>query len=70
MISFICDGCKKAISNPNRERSYYYLLDKMVCSPCFDEIEEQATDEVHDMRTFTLKAFKKKLIERLYKKCK
>ena len=69
MISVICDACKKPIPNAERERNYFTLLDKNLCTNCNEKLYERVHNEMSKKPRFVFKEYKKILAQTVSKMC-
>ena len=51
MITITCDACKKAIPDAVREKNYSVFLDKNLCLPCREELENTVSEEMSKKRS-------------------
>ncbi len=69
MITITCDACKKAIPGAVREKNYSVFLDKNLCLPCREELENTVSEEMSKKTQYQLKEYKKLLAQTLNKMC-
>ena len=69
MITVTCDACKKTIPNAVREKNYTTILDKNLCLPCREELENSVSEQMAEKSRYMLKEYKKILAQTLNKMC-
>lgn len=69
MITVTCDACKKVIPNAVRDNNYITILDKNLCLPCKEELENSVSEQMAKKSRYMLKDYKEILARALNKMC-
>ncbi|MCD6120268.1 MAG: hypothetical protein J7K04_00350 [Spirochaetales bacterium] len=69
MITVTCDACKKTIPNAVKDKNYTTILDKNLCLPCKEELENSVSGQMAKKPRYLLKEYKKILAQTLNKMC-
>jgi hypothetical protein len=70
MINVICDSCKKAIPDAQKDVNVFYVLDKTLCKSCEGKINEAAAEQMSRSKSYSIKQFHDKYIKEMQRRCK
>jgi len=69
MITVTCDACKKVIPNAVRDKNFITVLDKNLCLPCKEKLENSVSEQMAKKSRYMLKDYKEILARALNKMC-
>jgi hypothetical protein len=57
MTAIVCDICKKAVPGARKDVNYWVFLEKDVCIPCKEQLEEVTKRQMIARQPYTLKDY-------------
>ncbi|HET6486299.1 MAG TPA: hypothetical protein VFH83_07760 [Spirochaetia bacterium] len=57
MTSIVCDSCKKVVQGARKDQNFSVFMEKDICIPCREELEDATKRQMLSRRPYTLKDY-------------
>ncbi len=65
MTAIVCDVCKKVVPGARKDVNYFVILEKDLCVPCEDQLQDAVRDQMAARRPYQFADYKDVLAKTL-----